>query len=120
MILAALLLAAPCDELANQAEMNACAHQEFAAADAALNAQWKKTAAVMKTRDEQDYDDGRPSFSAALLESQRAWLKYRDAQCQISAYEMRGGSAESMLISGCQARLTRERTEELKVLEGYQ
>lgn len=127
MILAALLLAqAPaddppwnCDEPIAQQEMNYCAHQDYLAADTALNAQWKVTAAEMKQRDEDAgdlFDDGRPGYFDALLEAQRAWLAYRDAHCAIEGYEARGGSMEPMLVSFCKTHLTKLRTEDLRNL----
>ncbi|MFN9499460.1 MAG: lysozyme inhibitor LprI family protein [Erythrobacteraceae bacterium] len=103
-----------------QAEMNWCAGQDYAAADADLNAQWKITAAAMKQRDvewaELKSADTRPGYFKSLLEAQRGWLRYRDAHCQVDGYSARGGSLEPLLVATCKARLTRTRTEELKAL----
>lgn len=105
-----------------QQEMNWCAGQDYGAADAKLNAQWKITAAAMKARDalfaassSPEYDK-REGYFQSLLEAQRAWLRYRDAHCRVNGYSARGGSMEPMLVSSCKASLTRERTEELKAL----
>jgi len=51
-----------------------------------------------------------------LLEAQRAWLVYRDAQCRLEGYSLLGGSAQPMIVSGCLAMLTRQRTQELRDL----
>lgn len=103
-----------------QQEMNWCAGQEFEAADAALNAQWAITAEVMKGRDaewvEFGSSDRRPGFFKSLLEAQRGWLRYREAQCRVDGYTARMGSLEPLLVSTCKTRLTRLRTEELKGL----
>ncbi|MFN3863366.1 MAG: lysozyme inhibitor LprI family protein [Erythrobacter sp.] len=103
-----------------QQEMNWCAGQEFAAADAALNAQWAATAEVMKARDaewaELGSSDRRPGFFNSLREAQRAWLRYREAQCRADGYTARMGSLEPLLAATCKTRLTRLRTEELKSL----
>ncbi|HKX90043.1 MAG TPA: lysozyme inhibitor LprI family protein, partial [Sphingopyxis sp.] len=40
-----------CDNAMAQIELNACAYKEFERADAAMNAQWKVTAARMKQID---------------------------------------------------------------------
>ena len=45
----------------------------------------------------------------ALLAAQRAWIAYRDSQCELAGFEARGGSMEPMLVSGCLADLTRKR-----------
>ena len=126
MILAILLLAVVAeveseldctrDDLAQQ-ELNICARMDFEQADKALNTQWKLNAAEMK-RIDAEYsdlqDDGGPSYYDALLAAQRAWIAFRDANCRVSGYEMRGGSAEPMMVSGCMARMTKERTKELR------
>lgn len=50
----------------------------------------------------------------ALKKAQRAWIGYRDGQCELAGFEARGGSMEPMLVSGCLAELTRKRTDELR------
>lgn len=128
MILALLLLAAAAnadpeldctrDDLAQQ-ELNICVRMDFEQADKALNAQWKLTAAEMKRRDAEYgdlYADGEPGYYDTLLAAQRAWITFRDANCRLSGYEMRGGSAEPMVVSGCMADMTVKRTKELRDL----
>jgi uncharacterized protein YecT (DUF1311 family) len=63
---------ADCSETAQtQVELNSCADKEYAAADAELNRVYQGTLKRYK-------DD--PKFIAKFRESQRAWLKYRDAE----------------------------------------
>jgi len=107
-----------CDDPQAQQEMNWCAGQDYARADAEMNAQWTFTAARMKQSDadwESDWDE-RPGFFATLLEAQRAWLVYRDAHCRSDGYQFRSGSMEPLITAGCMAELTRERTAQLKAL----
>ena len=107
-----------CDNAMAQIELNACAYKAFERADAAMNTQWKLTSARMKEIDA-GFDrsqDNRPGYFDTLLAAQRAWLTYRDKQCASEGYTMRGGSAESMVISGCREQLTKARTKELKEL----
>lgn len=99
-----------------QSEMNICAANEYIAADEALNAQWRETAAVMRRLDDYDHDDGRPGYFETLLEAQRAWLAYRDASCRLEGYDARGGSLEPLLASTCLTHLTRLRIDELRDL----
>jgi uncharacterized protein YecT (DUF1311 family) len=112
-----------CKDPVVQQEMNWCAGQDYAAADAELNAQWKITVAAMKVRDAEYAADGtrvpdkRLSYFENLREAQRGWLRYRDGHCTLESYAARGGSMEPMLLSGCKARLTRQRTQELKELD---
>ncbi len=125
-ILAALLQTAPADVECNQAEadrgvqyaMNQCAYKDYLIADEALNVQWKKTAEIMKLRDENfesTYDE-RPGYFTTMLKAQRAWLEYRDAHCTNEGYYARGGSLEPLLYSLCKTELTQARTEQLRSL----
>ncbi len=116
-ILAALLCAAPA-AAQTQAEMNISAGTAYAKADAAMTAQWKITLVRMKLLDDADISRGGGfGYAAALLESQRAWLKFRDAQCAIEGGEVAGGSMQSMVIAGCKTDLTKQRTVQLHDLE---
>ena len=93
----------------SQQGMNMCAGEAYERADKALNVQWAKVMA----------GEGDKEEDKLLLEAQRAWLKYRDAHCLASAYSSLGGSIWPLLVSGCKAELTRQRTRELVVmLEG--
>ncbi|NQX96204.1 MAG: DUF1311 domain-containing protein [Erythrobacter sp.] len=123
MLVAGTATALTCDrEAADQGvqrAMNICAALEYAAADDELNAQWKRTRAVMKRRDAdrleyQPEGDGRPGYMKTLLEAQRAWLQYRDAHCRAEGFNARGGSLEPLLVSTCKTALTQRRTQELK------
>lgn len=104
-----------CDDPMVQQEMNWCAHQDYLAADAAMNAQWKITSAEMKERDNgaTGPKDERADYFGTLIEAQRAWLTYRDAHCRSEGYYAYGGSLEPLLVSSCKAQLTRQRTDQL-------
>lgn len=113
----ALLAPIPAASAQTQADMNAEAAQALRSADAALNAQWKQTYAGMKQRDAQDHTRGGGfGYAAATLASQRAWLQFRDRQCVIEGGEFAGGSLQPFARAQCLARLTRERTKQLKDL----
>lgn len=99
-----------------QADLTAQAGADWKRADVAMNVQYRATMAFMKTMDGHAGAQTGPSYSQALLASQRAWLTFRDAQCVIQGYGYRGGSAEPMERLACRATLTRERTKQLKDL----
>lgn len=106
-----LLVAAP----QTQAQMTQSAGTAYAGADAAMTRQWQATYAAMKRRDAQDTSrDGGYGFAAALLESQRAWLKYRDTECVIEGGRYAGGSMLPMVVAQCRTKLTVARTTQLK------
>ena len=109
---------ANCSQPNTQIEMNRCASADHEREDAAMTVQWRKTLAYMR---KQDLDinpktDKRRSYGDTLLESQRAWLRYRDTQCAIEGYAARGGSMEPMLIASCKAILTAARWKALAKL----
>lgn len=91
-----------CKNPVDQMTMTACAGLEFEKADVELNNVWKKLKASI---DDQD--------ATALLKSQRAWIAYRDAQCELAGFAARGGSLQPMLVQMCLADLTLARIKEL-------
>jgi uncharacterized protein YecT (DUF1311 family) len=93
----------------SQQAMNRCAGEAYERADKALNAQWKKLVT---------HYGGESTPARLLRDSQRAWLKYRDAHCELNAYDNVGGSIYPLVVSGCLADLTRKRTSELADLIG--
>lgn len=93
----------------SQQVMNRCAGEAYQRADAALNAKWAKVLAAY-------HDDY--SLQKLLLDTQRAWLKYRDGTCEQAASESFGGSIWPLINSSCLADLTRQRTKELAELLG--
>jgi uncharacterized protein YecT (DUF1311 family) len=113
---AALVVAVPA-AAQTQAQMNAQAGNEWKAADAAMTAQWKRTYAYMKGRDAANGSRGGGfGYAAATLESQRAWINFRDRQCTIEGGEFAGGSMQGVARAQCLTRLTRERTRQLGAL----
>lgn len=104
-----------CAKAEAQTDLNICAALDFDTADKALNAQYKKTRAAMVAIDA-DLDNNMKGAEKALIKAQRAWVDYRDGECEAQGFQARGGSMEPMLVSGCKAELTKKRTKELKDL----
>ena len=88
----------------SQMGMNICAHQDYAAADKELN---KAYGDIMRRLS--DDADARKLLQAA----QRAWIAFRDAECNFATADSQGGSIHPMLMSGCLQGLTESRTEQL-------
>ena len=100
-----------CKEPQTQIDMNICSGHAFKAADAEMSRQYRVVATAMKKMDAREQ-----GYFSALLNSQRTWLKYRDAHCRLEGYRTRGGTAETMNVSGCLEELTKLRTKELASL----
>lgn len=109
--------AAPdCKDPQTQTDMTQCAGLAAQKADAALNAQYKKTKASQTAFDADSADDMKGAVKA-LVAAQRAWIAFRDAQCVLEGFQAHGGTMEPMLVEMCTERLTLERTKELKAIE---
>ncbi|KQV83738.1 lysozyme inhibitor LprI family protein [Rhizobium sp. Root1220] len=105
-----------CKDPQTQTDMTLCERARQDAADKALNVQYKKTRAAMVAIDS-DLEADMKGAEKALVKAQRAWIEYRDAECEAEGFQARGGTMEPMLVAGCIANVTDARTKELKTLE---
>lgn len=101
-----------CANAETQVELTFCAEQDWNAADADLNDAYKAAVKALKQVDA-DLPQADRHAVEFLRQAQRDWISYRDNDCAAEAYPMHGGTAEPMVIYGCRARLTRERTDGL-------
>ena len=108
-----------CEDAVTQSDMTLCAVQEHAAEDKKLNAQWAETNKAVAEWDAALDAEQRGAVDA-LLKAQRAWIQYRDGQCEVEGFSVRGGSLEPAIVELCLADLTRKRTVELKdLVDGF-
>lgn len=89
----------------SQAQLNECAAGALKAADGELNALYRRMQDRLK-------DD--PPTKALLIDAQRKWLSFRDAECSFTAVRSAGGSIHAMQVNGCLTELTRTRVIELQ------
>lgn len=94
-----------CHNANDQATMNQCAAQQNQAADGELNTLYQKITARLK---------GSPDSKKALINAQRAWLAFRDAECSFSASAVKGGSVYPLVYGNCLTDLTKSRVETFK------
>jgi uncharacterized protein YecT (DUF1311 family) len=97
-------IAEDCADPSSQLAMNACADQEFVVADKELNSTYRQVMGRLKDN---------PSASALLIKAQRAWLSFRDAQCDFSTSASEQGSIYPMIVSQCRSALTHTRSKDL-------
>jgi uncharacterized protein YecT (DUF1311 family) len=93
-----------CPGDAEQAEINRCLEGVFTRADAALNRQWQETLTARAAGAEQ------------LRTAQRAWLAYRDAQCESAVPSVASAEIQTSERLLCRTRMTEARTHELAEL----
>ncbi|MGO3843685.1 MAG: lysozyme inhibitor LprI family protein [Alcaligenes pakistanensis] len=97
--------AADCDSLTDQSAINQCVNNEYKSTDAELNKLYKEISTRLK-------DDG--DNLKALRNAQRAWVSFRDAECDFAAFKTQGGSVHPMLITSCRNELTQTRVKDFK------
>lgn len=111
LLLSSSLYAVECKEDGTQIEMNQCAYEAFQKADKELNGVYKELRS--KKKDDKIYLDN-------LKTSQRAWIKFRDAEletifsCESGDTRMCFGSMYGLLFNGAKTELTQQRVEQLK------
>jgi uncharacterized protein YecT (DUF1311 family) len=94
-----------CENAMTQLEINQCMSAAYKAADTELNSLYASL-------------QGKPgdAVSEKLRIAQRAWIKYRDANCEAEAELYAGGSVEPTVRAGCLERVTRARIAELHTI----
>lgn len=107
-----------CKNAETQADMNSCAAMDYEKADKQLNVVYKEALKSQADLDKQSAEINPDYVGAvqALKKAQRAWIDYRDGQCEGVGYQAVGGSMQPMLINGCEADLTNKRIKELQDL----
>lgn len=109
-----------CDNASSTVEMNFCADKDFEAADKALNTAYQqalKAVPEMAIADNERFNA--KVWEKSLRASQRAWIAYRDAECQEHVPMFwGGGTGTTVAVIGCMTELTKTRTKELK--ESYE
>lgn len=94
-------------------EINYCSEKAFAAVDVRLNAVWKKVMARIDTT----ASDMAPveKWKAAMRDAQRAWITFRDKDCQQALpFEWSGGTGTTAAVLGCMIEKTEARIKELE------
>ena len=106
-----------CNTQVTKLEMAQCELIDFQRSDAALNRQWRLALAVAQQFD-RDNAAGirRAGIRGAennLRTAQRAWITYRDAQCEAEARDHWAGATRHLIQNNCLRGLTEARTRQL-------
>jgi uncharacterized protein YecT (DUF1311 family) len=96
-------------------EIKICGQAAYKAADGDLNADYKMAREYMRALDK-DLPAELKGAEKALLKAQRIWIKYRDAVCASEGFNFRGGTLEGVVVISCLERMTRSRSERLRVM----
>jgi uncharacterized protein YecT (DUF1311 family) len=96
--------ASPCADQ-TQRGLDACAGVARDKADAELNGVYKQIVARLK-------DDA--GAAKRLVDAEKAWIAFRDAECAFSTVSTEGGTIHSMEVTLCEENLTLDRTRQLR------
>lgn len=96
--------------------MTSCLNAEARVWDGVLNAEYKASRAFAKAMDadEAAYFPEFARRAEALLAAQRAWIAFRDAECDLAHAEWGSGSMRNIAWADCQMQMTAERAIELR------
>ena len=112
--------AALCADANSTAEIMECTSVVYKMADQQMTHEWSGAFARMKQKDAVSSKFNRQrglTFAQALLDSQRKWLAFRDSQCRLESFRMRGGSGEGYSTTICLVTLTNERAATLRNID---
>ena len=83
-------------------------------ADREMALQWRAALAAVRRQDVEQRGENKSNLASGLLRSQRAWLRYREAECQMISDQAAGGTAFGEIYAECLIVLTRQRTDLLR------
>jgi uncharacterized protein YecT (DUF1311 family) len=91
-----------------------CAMESSKAVDALLNKLYGRIVAKLKEPTSNDHDaKERAELLKRLIASERAWIVYRDAECDHRSGYMLGGSGEPTIYEDCLLTMRRDRVNDL-------
>lgn len=94
---------ADCSTAVTQSDINECEFKIFQQADAQLNRVYAQLGGKLE-----------PDARKLLRDAERAWVDYRDKECEFETAGSAGGSIRPMYIAQCQTALTKRRIRELE------
>jgi uncharacterized protein YecT (DUF1311 family) len=110
-----------CDSAMTQLDMNQCYGDQYSKSDAHLNVLYQKVIQLLEedmrsSVHQQDEDQRKHSEMAIqkLKATEKAWIAYRDLQCDAARFEYEGGSMNPMIWAICMTAVTEHRISDLK------
>lgn len=93
-----------CNSPQTQAEMNYCSGLDYEKADRKLNQVYQRLQPELTTANRQ-----------YLVNAQRAWIKFRDSDCELARSQFEGGSIAPLIQNTCLTEATDQRTRHLGI-----
>lgn len=96
-----------CSKASSTVEINQCSLQEQQKAERQLNATYQQTLKAFASPDD-------AATKAKLVDAQRLWVKFREADCQAEYEKWQGGTIRNVMYSGCMQERAKQRIKELE------
>jgi uncharacterized protein YecT (DUF1311 family) len=103
----------PCKKQDNTIEINECGQAVLKAKDAELNKVYQELMKSLTPMDKTDTTDY-AGTKKELAEAQRAWIKFRDADCSAVYKNWEQGTIRGIKYLACMTAHTEQRTKELR------
>jgi uncharacterized protein YecT (DUF1311 family) len=92
-----------CNKAATTPELKYCSQLSYQAADKKLNQTYQKIIPTLNSEQRR-----------WLISAQKAWIQFRDNNCNFETYANRGGTGYEIFRNGCLQRLTEQRTKDFE------
>lgn len=106
----------PCEREDSTVALNECSKFGFDEADRELNLEYQQVLKDLRTLAKAGDDVSK--MKAALVKAQRAWVAFRDADCDAVYENYAGGSVRNAVYFHCMEKHIRQRTAALRNLIG--
>lgn len=103
------------DEATSNVGMKQCVGDAYDKADAELNTVYKEIVKKLKAKSQ---DEDSAEILKRLVAAERAWITFRDTNCDLQSIEMLNGTGEGLINAGCVTEATLNRIVELQKLLG--
>ncbi len=105
-------LALDCSKAISTPDLNTCAKQDQKEVEAELNTVYKE---VIRSLSGPDTELEKPSeVKSALIKAQRAWVKFREADCNAVYLKHMSGTIRTVMYIGCMQSHAEQRIKALK------
>ena len=96
--------------------MNQCNGDALAAADKVLTSVYRNGVDQFKRSQPGDSGEDNKEKLTRLIASERAWVAYKESDCNLQGITMLNGSGEGTILGDCLYRMTRDRAKSLDEL----
>ncbi|MEO9383479.1 lysozyme inhibitor LprI family protein [Chromobacterium phragmitis] len=104
----------PCKEASNTIEINECMQKQFDGKDRLLNDRYRELLQKLRADEARDKPAAKEKPSAMLVQAQRKWIAFRDADCGAKYQIYAGGTIRNAVFLGCKIERTEQRIKELE------